>query len=124
MIIIIVLKLDSEVNSRHDPSHGSRGSTQADPGQCKDNVFYYHNFKTQFEGWPRQDTSHGSEGSIRVDPSQHMNKSDYYHSFEAWLRSWPEAVQVTRWEGQPGWPIFFLNNQSNLILTIFFLIIS
>jgi hypothetical protein len=85
MVIIIVLKLDSEVNSRHDPSHGSRGSTQADPDQCKDNVFYYHNFKTQFEGWPRQDASHGSEGSIRIDPSQHINKIDYYHSFEAWL---------------------------------------
>jgi hypothetical protein len=48
-----------------------------------------------------------------------MNKSDYYHNFEAWLRSWPKAVQVTGWEGQPGWPIFFLNNQSNLIQTIF-----
>jgi hypothetical protein len=26
MVIIIVLKLDSEINSRHGPSHGLRGS--------------------------------------------------------------------------------------------------
>jgi hypothetical protein len=78
VIIIIVLKLDSGVNSGIDPGHKTGEWTWVDSGQCKDKNCYYHSFKIRFEGSLGLSLGHGPRGSILVDLSQCMDKSDYY----------------------------------------------
>jgi hypothetical protein len=47
IIVITVLKHDSEVHSRQDLGYGSGGLTRVYPGQCKDKSTYDHSFKNQ-----------------------------------------------------------------------------
>ena len=98
VIIIIVLKLDSGVNSGIDPSHNTGEWTWVDSSQCKDKNCYYHSFKTRFEGSLGLSLGHGPGGSIWVDLSQCMDKSHYYYSFKIQLGSSPEARFKSRVE--------------------------
>ena len=50
VIIILVLKLDSEVNSEQGLGHRSGESAQADSSQYKNKSYYYHGLKTKLEG--------------------------------------------------------------------------
>jgi hypothetical protein len=49
MVIIKVSKLDSKVNQRQDPDHGSRRSIWVDPGQYNNKSCYYHILKPDLE---------------------------------------------------------------------------
>jgi hypothetical protein len=71
----MILKLNSGVNSRQGPGHGSRRS-------MKDKSCYYHNFKTRLDDQPRQCPTHRLRGSTWVNQSQHIDKNYYYHSFK------------------------------------------
>jgi hypothetical protein len=86
--------------------------TRVDPSQHKNKSNYYHNFKTQFEGWPKPGLAQVNvrikviiiivlkldSGSAWtwVDLSQRKNKSDYYHSFKTQFRGWPGARPESR----------------------------
>jgi hypothetical protein len=102
VVIIIILKLNSRVNSKQGLDHRTWGLTWVDPGQCKDTSCYYHSFKTWFGGWLRQDPCHGSVKSTRVDLSQRINKNGNYNSFKTRLgnrpntrfRSWVRRVNT------------------------------
>jgi hypothetical protein len=75
---------------------------------------YYHSLKT----WLRSQL--GAMPRSHQD-GQHKNKSGYYHNFKLDSRVDLRQDLSQRSRGQPSWPNFFKkNNQSNLILTIFF----
>jgi len=65
--VIIILKIILGFNLGQGPRHKSGGSTPVNPGQCKDKICYYHNFKTQLGGQSGQGPGHKSKGLTRVD---------------------------------------------------------
>jgi hypothetical protein len=67
MIIIIILKLNLEVNLKQDLDHGSGESSWIDLDQHKNKSDYYHNLKTRLGVDPEQRLGHESGVSTRVD---------------------------------------------------------
>jgi hypothetical protein len=80
MIIIIVLKPDSWVNS--GPKHGARGQFDhwfgPDLGLNNDKNNYYHNLKTWLGG--RLEAK--ALVRLTIDLCQSKDKIDYYHNFK------------------------------------------
>jgi len=52
MVIIIILKHDSRIDSEQDPSYRLWGLIWVDLGHHKDKNSYYYSFKTWLEGQP------------------------------------------------------------------------
>jgi hypothetical protein len=67
MIIIIVLKLNLEVDSEQDLDHGLGGSSWIDLDQHKNKSDYYYNFKIRLGADPGQSLGHESRELTRVD---------------------------------------------------------
>ena len=95
MIIIIVIKLDSEVDSEQWSGHMSRGSIGVNLSQHKNKNSYYHSLKLDSRVNPRQDQGHGLVRSTWVDMSQCKDKSYYCYSFKTGLEVNRGKTQVT-----------------------------
>ena len=80
-IIIIVLKLGSEVDPKQDSGQGSRGATLVDTRQCVDKSGCFNIFKTRLEN--RSDTRFESwvGGSTRLTQYFFFSKCNWFFTY-------------------------------------------